>query len=185
MAVGDKPGSHGGPGGSWPTVGKKRTSHKRPVYRVSTDEHAAEEAVRGMRSKWLMGLTMLALAVGLAYAVWDHAYGPDPHYLAAQRMIEEYELGKPTNLRDYRNAVYGDALNELSQVDPDSTSVGEGRALQVRIEGGAQEFERMLQEREHARRRHAEAKRVRADRVITARVRDRVNPVTSYAECDH
>jgi len=138
----------------------------------------------GRASKRLVIVSLLALGGGLIYAVWSGTHGPDPHYLAARKMVTRYEMGKSAEARNFGNAVYRDALDELSQVSPSSVSAQPAAALGAKIEADLAEFEQEQEARRRSKANIVEAANARSKAIQTAHIHSVINPVTEFPECD-
>ncbi len=62
----------------------------------------------------------------------------DPYLAKARQIVERYERGRPAEARDYADAIYSRALEELARVDPTSDSVLEAAAFEREIRGRAE-----------------------------------------------
>ncbi len=133
---------------------------------------------------WFAG-GFLALAGLVAYAVSLDLSKPDPHYVAAEKAVRSYEQGKPVEQRNYAQPLYQEALDELALVDPDSISADQARALAEEIRLGIHDLEARNASRDESNRRFADKVKRRRKEVLEASTRDRMNPQTTFPECEH
>jgi hypothetical protein len=116
--------------------GRRRTGARAPAWsRRGVDRSrpvpAARRALRvappPQRRIWPWVLVGLVLCVLLGRAL--RPAEPDPHFLRAQQILEEHELGKPQEHLNYGDRVYIEVLDELRRVAPDSISAEPAREL--------------------------------------------------------
>ena len=99
--------------------------------------------------------------------------------------MEDYELGRPPQSRNYRHPVYAETLGELAQVAPDSVSAQPADALRVRIEGDVRKFEQRQREQRRSTNHIVERRDTRDKASKTAHLHNVLNPVTQFPECEH
>ncbi len=130
-------------------------------------------------------LIPLVVVASLGYGLHTGIDRPDPHFVKAQAMIEDYELVRSPEARDYGHPVYEHALAELDQVAPRSVSAEAATLMAEGLRKKVEEF--------HARRRaminareQAERKRERkSSAVLEEREYRKRSPVTTFPECNH
>ena len=129
-------------------------------------------------------LTILVFAALLA-AGW-HSLGqrPDPHFEKATKILSDYERGLAEEARNYNNAVYEQALTELSLVAPKSISFPEAQALRDDIVARRESFFVRLREsiRENSVREARDSDK-KAE-LAARRAHSRMHPQVVYPECD-
>lgn len=136
-------------------------------------------------SGWGVLLTAVAIVAVLASAwVLLREPSPDSHFLAARRMIDNYERGQAEDQLNYTHPVYGEALGELAQVDPESVSAEEAATLAAFIQGRIAAMNEKLKEREARYAAQREHRRETDRRIFLAQERVRMNPVVTYPECE-
>lgn len=155
---------------------------RRPEFKVDRANPGRGSA--SWTSKCFVIVSLLALGGGLIYTGWSSTRRPDPHYLEARKMVIGYELGKSAESKNFGNAVYHEALDELAQVDPDSVSAQPAAALRVRIEADQAEFEQEQEARRRNNTKIVEVASAREKAIRTAHIQRLVNPVTEFPECD-
>jgi hypothetical protein len=137
------------------------------------------------RQLWAFNVAVV-LVVGLAAAKFVSSYNnqPDPHYVTARDLVEQYEFGRPSPVRNYEHNIYKTALNELSLVDPDSVSAVPAHELRSLLEKNIADFRAARQDK---RQRESENQRKVAMRAAAhhqARTRSRLTPEPTYeVEC--
>ncbi len=155
---------------------------RRPEFKVGRAYPGQGSASRA--SKCLVIVSLLALGGGLIYTVWSGTRRPDPHYLEARKMVIGYEMGKSAESRNFGNAVYRDALDELAQVDPGSVSAQPAAALRVRIKADLAEFKQEQAARRRSKTNIVEAEKAREKAIQAAHIHSVLNPVTEFPECN-
>ncbi|RMG48256.1 MAG: hypothetical protein D6718_02080 [Acidobacteria bacterium] len=154
-----------------------------PRRREPRGERGKERGGSPLRTVAVVGAILAAGVAG--QLVWGGLRSPDPHYLEARRLIAEYELGKPPELINYNHPVYGKALAELELVDPDSPSAAAAGELAAEIRHKIEEFRARMAAEARRKAREAKRRREREAMFLEAQERARLNPVTSYPECEN
>ncbi len=109
----------------------------------------------------------LAVVASLAYGLRAGIDRPDPHFVKARTMIEDYELVRSPEARDYGHPVYGHALAELDQVSPRSVSAEAATLMAEDLRTKVTEFSERRRAMINARE-QAEKKRKRKSSAVLA-----------------
>jgi hypothetical protein len=131
-----------------------------------------------------MLVLFVALIVGAAAAkAWTYKNRPDPHYLAALEMIEDYETGRLPEERNYTDPLYERTLEELAQVDPDSVSAESAEQLEAEIRSNIERFVQARQVREAQFAQNRERARQRRAALARVHIQGQLNPVRAEDPC--
>jgi len=134
------------------------------------------------------GLLLAVLLLGggaVSWAVISRPAAADPHYVKARKLVTDHERGREPATLDYEAVPYEEALAELTQVPAASVSAepAERLAGDIRAKQAAQR-ERLRVRRQDMETRQ-EMRRQRDEAFFEAQRRARLNPKTSYPECEH
>ena len=134
----------------------------------------------------LLVLTVAILLALTAVQIFRSASKrPDPHFVAAQKMVNDYELGREQASRNYRHPVYRKALSRLKRVNLRSISAEPAAELRARIERDSSRFE---QRGKSVRKNRAVAthdRRVRAEALAASGIATEMVLPRTYPECEH
>lgn len=118
--------------------------------RGNAPDGALPTSASGSPGLWIvLGILALLTVTGLGIMSL-RGNRPDPHFLEAQKMLRDYELGKEPSQLDYQDPAYPAALAELGLVRPGSVSAEPARQLASDLNG------KILAFREGLKRRQAE-----------------------------
>jgi len=146
------------------------------------------ERKRGAGKDPVGKLAIAAVAIivtfGVLAAFRTASKRPDPHFVAAEEMVSGYELGRERAARNYRHPVYGQALDRLDKVDPESISAIPAAELGARIEREIALAEKARKASRNKRAEATDARKARAE-AMAARHRElQRRPPPTYPECD-
>ena len=164
-----------------PKAGQAARQPPAPTIRVTPSPTPQRQP-----SRHLGTVALVAALGGLALAAfWFGTHGQDRYFIDAEKMVTDYEMGRPKAARNYGHSVYGNALGLLAKVDPGSASGPPARSLKARLEQDIREFETRQQAKQDVRSATLKKKKARDEAYMSARYRAVVNPVTEYPECEH
>jgi hypothetical protein len=137
------------------------------------------------RQIWAINVLVL-LVVGLVAAktISDHNNQPDPHFVIARDLVEQYEYGRPLPARNYEHGIYKTAMNELLVVDPDSVSAFAARELASRLEKSIAKYRAARDARQQRGADNLRKGAQRASAQYHARSMSRIQPEPDYVECN-
>ena len=142
--------------------GRRQPRISRPSKR------SAGESGQGSSLKYLVAGFAILLTFVAVQALRSSWKQPDPHFVAAQKMVSGYEMGREQADRNYRHPVYREALSKLKKVNSRSISAEPAAELSARIKRETPLFE---MRRESARNIHEAAihdRRARAEDAAAA-----------------
>jgi hypothetical protein len=159
---------------------KEHADGKRPKaeFKLSEQSHKDKSTL------WVV-LGLVAGVVLAGYAAMAWARQPDPHFLMANKLVHDYEIGRAVASRNYNNPIYKQAIGELDLVDPDSISAEPAAELRNEIEQGIGTFLTRTQTRRQDSDKSIEKRRLREANNHKSHRRHVVIPEKDYEECDH
>jgi len=109
---------------------------------------AGAAASGGAAGFWMvLGFIAVLTVAGWGIASW-RTHQPDLHFLAAKKILRDYELGKEPSALNYDDPTYTGALAELALVSPSSVSAEPAHALATEISGRLARFREGLKVRQ-------------------------------------
>jgi len=158
------------------------TSHRFVVRDTAESERSPRRVgATGILKGAITAIVLLVVALALFSAM----QGPDPHYLAARKLVHDYEFGKPVAVRNYEYRIYGDAMDELALVNPRSNSAEAAESLRTEIERGIADFRRRQAKIQQKLDLARSKKQRRETEERHARLAARALPEVDYPECDY
>jgi len=136
-------------------------------FEVSDERDGAGST--GSAAKLFKFLGLCLVVAGLVQVGWYATHRPDPHFFRAEKLVRDYEIGRPKPTRNYGHTIYRQALEELALVDRGSVSANAALALQSRIERDVLEFSQRREVEQKTRSAAAEKKAQREAAVMAAR----------------
>jgi hypothetical protein len=136
-------------------------------FEVSNESEGSKPT--GSAAKLFKFLGLCLVLAGLVQIGWYATHRPDSHYLRAEKLVNDYEIGRPKQVRNYGHTIYRQALDELELVDSGSVSANSAVALQSRIERDVLEFSQRREVEQTTRSAAAEKKARREAAVVAAR----------------
>ena len=156
-----------------------RPRRRRPA-KYTTAKPPADTAAK----RWV-ALSLVVMAGLIAFVIWSSEEQPDPHYVKGLQLVDDYEVGKTDEARNYTHPAYAQALEELRLVDAGSISAAPAKELAEDIELRMRRFSERLAALAKDRARKKELNRKRNYDNLQARTRSRLSPQTEYPECEH
>jgi hypothetical protein len=129
-------------------------------------------------------LCVLLIIALVAAGLHAMARRPDPHFLSATTMLNEYERGREEEARNYTNEVYERALSDLALVNSESVSYEEAHALRQDIEARREAFFAKVREAERDRSVRRTANDEKRAEFAAKQNHSRMHPQVEYPECD-
>ncbi len=142
----------------WAQFDRKKTA------RHDSMDYGSTGPLSGLVWKILLPLVVVA---SIGYGLRAGIDRPDPHFVKAQTMIEDYELVRSPEARDYGHRVYQHALTELDQVSSRSVSAEAAGLMAEGLRKKVTEFEARRRAMVNARE-QAEKKRERKASAVLA-----------------
>ena len=102
---------------------------------------SAAESRPGSSLKYLVVVTAILVALAGVQQLRSSWKQPDPNFVAAQKMVSGYELGRERADRNYRHLVYREAVSKLKKVNSRSISAEPAAELSARIKREGSLFE--------------------------------------------
>ena len=129
-------------------------------------------------------LALVAVFGLVAAGVYAIGSRPDPHFVAAVELVQDYESRRTERARNYGSPVYEKALRELALVSKESISFDEAEELSATIVDRREAFFVRLREADRGHRERRK-KSVEKNALFAARrAQSRMNPRVEYPECD-
>ncbi len=140
--------------------------------RFDRKKSARHDSIAYRNSGFLSGLVWkiflpLVVVASIGYGLRTGLDRPDPHFVKAKAMIEDYELVRSPEARDYGHRVYQHALVELDEVSPRSVSAEAAALMAEGLRKKVTEFETRRRAMVNARE-QAERKRKRKTSAVHA-----------------
>ena len=154
----------------------------RPSERPPSSAVTRPPPPRGRAWPWLVLLGLVVAA--LVAAALNGEPKPDPHYLLASRLVEDYERNKPLEDRNYGHPAYQQAMKELGLVDPKSPSAKPARDLAQRITADSEAFRERRAAAAEKIEQARHQRRINQQAVFAAQHRAAQNPRVKYEECE-
>jgi hypothetical protein len=162
---------------------------ERPARRQPRISRPSKRSVgeSGQKSplKYLVAVVAILLTFVAVQTLRSSWKQPDPHFVAAEKMVSGYEMGREQADRNYRHPVYREALSKLKRVNSRSISAEPAAELSARIVRETSLFELR---RESAREIHTAAihdRRARAkDAAASVLAAAMVMPPSFIPECE-
>ena len=97
---------------------------------------------------WIGIVAIVALTALVGFAVLSWRSQTDPHFVKAQKIVRDYELGKDPQTLNYDDPSYQEALAELGMVEAKSPSFPDAQKLSAHISGKIAGFRQALKVRQ-------------------------------------
>ncbi len=133
---------------------------------------------------WLSLIALVGVVAAAAFLVPTTAR-EDAHFAAAKAILSQYEQSRPKLERNYNNPIYGEALAHLDQVGKKSPSWNDAQSLAANLRGKIEEFLRRSTQSSQETAARSKELDARNKAFFDAQHRAALQPVPTYAECEH